>query len=161
MIRSIEAAVRRCSLKPSTLSKSNSSKGMNIAKSLRTPNLKIFCERLFLKFSESVFWSWNITLNLLWKRCFMCLVLVDCPKTFVIRLTKSWQHFYFSGYLIMHWWKRILCMVVVLTRKLLRNEDMLSNNVNFVYLKVHFAEPKNEFSIISSISFFHYESQKN
>ena len=40
---------------------------------------------------------------------------------------------------------------------------MWSNNeeVNFVYLKVLFAEPKNESSILSSISFLHYESQKN
>ena len=33
--------------------------------------------------------------------------------------------------------------------------------MNFVYLKVVFAEPKNELSILSSISFSHYESQKN
>ena len=33
--------------------------------------------------------------------------------------------------------------------------------MNFVYLKVLFAEPKNELSILSSISFSHYESQKN
>ena len=32
--------------------------------------------------------------------------------------------------------------------------------MNFVYLKVLFAEPKNELSILSSISFLHYESQK-
>ena len=40
---------------------------------------------------------------------------------------------------------------------------MLSNSekVSFVYLKVPFAEPKNKLSILSSISFLHYESQKN
>ena len=34
-----------------------------------------------------------------------------------------------------------------------------SESVNFVYLKV-FVEPKNELSILSSISFLYYESQK-
>ena len=33
--------------------------------------------------------------------------------------------------------------------------------MNFVYLKGFFAEPKNELSILFSISFLHYESQKN
>ena len=33
--------------------------------------------------------------------------------------------------------------------------------MNFVYLKVLFAERKNELSILSSISFLHYKSQKN
>ena len=35
-----------------------------------------------------------------------------------------------------------------------------SEQMNFVYLKFLFAEPKNEFSILSSISFLHYKSQK-
>ena len=67
-------------------------------------------------------------------------------------------HFYFTGYLICidenvlllwSWWQE----------SLQGNEDMWSNSekMNFVYLKVLFAEPKNEFSIIS---FLHYESQK-
>ena len=29
----------------------------------------------------------------------------------------SWLHFYFTGYLIMYWWKRTPCVVVVVTRK--------------------------------------------
>ena len=33
--------------------------------------------------------------------------------------------------------------------------------MNFVYLKVLFAESKNELSILSSISFLHYESEKS
>ena len=33
--------------------------------------------------------------------------------------------------------------------------------MNFVYLKGFFAEPKNELSILSSISFLRQESQKN
>ena len=33
--------------------------------------------------------------------------------------------------------------------------------MNFIYLKFLFAEPKNELTILSSISFLHYESQKN
>ena len=35
-----------------------------------------------------------------------------------------------------------------------------SEEVNFVYLKVLFAEPKNKLSVLSSISFLHYKSQK-
>ena len=44
------------------------------------------------------------------------------------------------------------------------NEDMWSNSelVNFVYLKVvFFAEPKYEWSFLSSTSFLHDESQKS
>ena len=39
---------------------------------------------------------------------------------------------------------------------------MWSNSelVNFAYLKDLFAKPKNELSILSSICFLHYESQK-
>ena len=33
--------------------------------------------------------------------------------------------------------------------------------MNFVYLKILFAELKNELSILSSISSLHYESRKN
>ena len=33
--------------------------------------------------------------------------------------------------------------------------------MNFVYLHVLFDEPKNQLSILSSISFLYYESQKN
>ena len=50
-----------------------------------------------------VFWSWNIILNLLWNTYFICLV---------IRLTTSWIHFYFSGYLIMHWRKHTPSTIV-------------------------------------------------
>ena len=38
--------------------------------SIRTPILKSICERQYLKFNKSVFWSSNIIiLNLLWKTC--------------------------------------------------------------------------------------------
>ena len=74
----------------------------------------------------------------------------ECTNTVVIRLT-SLIHLYFSGYLIMYWWKRTQ-----------GDEDMWSNSeyVNFVSLKVVFAEPKNKFKILSSISYSHYKPKK-
>ena len=69
------------------------------------------------------------------------------------------SHFYFTGYLIMYWWKRSPCKVVVVTRKPSGNRRYVE--VNFLYLRDLFADPKNELSILTSISFLHYESQKN
>ena len=47
----------------------------------------IYLEKhMWLAAFESVFLSWNIILNLLWKTYFMCILLSDCTNTFAIRL---------------------------------------------------------------------------
>ena len=65
----------------------------NIAKFLRTHILKNICKQLLLKFNESFFLTDHeiaiIILNLLWNTCFMCILLSDCTKTVVIRLTNK------------------------------------------------------------------------
>ena len=74
--------------------------------------VKNICERLLLKFNESDF-DHNIILSLLWKTYFRFLSLSDCTNTVAIRLTTSWLHFYFSGYLIIYWWEHTPYVVVV------------------------------------------------
>ena len=71
--------------------------------------------------------------------------------------------FYFTVYLMI--WcidENILMCWSWWQKSLQGNEDMWSNSeyVNFVYLKVLLADPKNELRILSSISFLHYKSQK-
>ena len=63
---------------------------VKIAKCLRSLILKNICEWLLLIFNKSVFWSWNIILNCLWKTYFMCLLLSDCTNTAVNGLTTSY-----------------------------------------------------------------------
>ena len=71
--------------------------------------------------------------------------------TWLVFFSTSWLHYYFTGYLITYWWERTPCVIVVVTRKPSKKRG----------LKVLFAGTKNELSILSSISFLIYESQKS
>ena len=77
----------------------------------------------------------------------------------------SLLYFYLSGYLIVHWWKSIPCMVVMVARIPLRKMKIcgviVSKSILLMKTKVPFVELKKEFSILSFISFLHYASQKS
>ena len=74
----------------------------------------------------------------------------------------SWLDFYFTRFLIMYWWKRTPCVVVVVIKSLQGNEDMWSKPSKWILFKISFCWAKKWIEyLIFHFFFTYYESQKN
>lgn len=111
----------------------------------------------------------TICKNMFFKNLFCEHINFFSEQFFSLTGSTAWMisllYFYLSGYLIVHWWKSIPCVVVMVTRIPLRKMKIcgviVSEWILLMKTKVPFVELKKELSILSFISFSRYGSQKS